>query len=116
MARIISAMESANNAAETALKVRLDERSGDGMLQDFHPIAMRLHIVVTPHCCEFGACRAELIDQRLHIARSAGAPHIRMEGRHRISRNTLPVGLRRAYAAVAEHQAQDIALPIRQQL
>jgi hypothetical protein len=38
------------------------EQSGDGMMQDSHAIAMPLHIVVTPHRREFGACRAELID------------------------------------------------------
>lgn len=60
------------------------------MMQDLHAIAMPLHIIVTPHRREFGACRAELIDQRLHIARRTGARHIRAEGRHHIARNALP--------------------------
>ena len=74
------------------------ERPGGGMVQDFHAIAMPLHIIVTPHRREFWTCRAQLIDQRLHVARRAGARHIGAKRGHHKPRNALPVGLRRANA------------------
>ena len=71
-------------------------------------------VVVAPHRPELGTEPAELVDQRLHVGRGAGAGRVHPERAEHEPRHALPIVLRGAGAGVEEHEAQDVALLRRQ--